>query len=421
MTRVTRLLAAGAVLAVLAGARASFADGAVPVGDRCAACHAELGDSTMDVATFYAVDVHARAGLSCADCHGGDPKSDDQDVAMSKKAGYRGAPGPLEVPDFCGRCHGDPGYMRRHNPDLPVDQLSLYRTSAHGKANAAGNRDVATCVSCHTTHTIRPPTESKSSVHPTQVAHTCGRCHADAALMAKYGLPADIVAKWEKSVHGVPMLEGRDLSVPTCNDCHGDHGALPPEAASVADVCGRCHAHNRELFDASPKRAIFEGLGEKGCVTCHHNHDVAKPSDAMLGLGKGAVCADCHDDDGSKPALAIRRMRAALDSLRDSVEGAHVVLAQAEQKGMYVTDVEFRWEDARQKLFQTRTALHRFDPDSLEAVAREGLKEAVAVRDDSRKALSAYAFRRRGFLVATGFITLLALSLWLKIRSMEIR
>jgi predicted CXXCH cytochrome family protein len=411
--------AAAAALAFGAGDPAARAEGLPPPDDRCAACHLELDDAAVDVGTFYAVDVHAREGLSCADCHGGDPHTDDEDAAMSPAAGFRGAPKPADVPRFCGRCHSDPAYMRRHNPALPVDQLALYRTSGHGRANAAGNPDVATCVSCHTAHTIRPPSEPKSTVHPTQVAHTCGRCHSDSTLMAKYRLPFDVVQKWEGSVHGVPMAEGRDLSVPTCNDCHGDHGALPPEATSVAGVCGHCHAHNRELFEASAKRAIFEELGEQGCVTCHGNHAVAKPSDALVGLDQGAVCADCHGNDGSKSSAAILHMRGALDSLRTAVDASHGLLVQAEQKGMYVTDVQFRWEEARQKLFEARTMLHRFDANALESVTRDGLERADAVRADSRKALEAYAFRRRGLLVATGFITLLALALWLRIRDIE--
>ena len=419
--RLASVLAGGATVLVLAGAPAGAAEGTAPPDDQCAACHLELADEAMDVATFFAVDVHARAGLSCTDCHGGDSHSDDEDVAMGKAAGFRGAPKPLDVPEFCGRCHADPGYMRRHNPALPVDQLSLYRTSGHGKANASGNADVATCVSCHTAHSIRPPSEPKSTVHPTQVAHTCGQCHSDATLMAKYHLPSDIVTKWEGSVHGVPMAEGRDLSVPTCNDCHGDHGALPPEASSVAGVCGRCHVHNRDLFDASAKRAIFEDLGDQGCVTCHSNHDIRKPTDAFIGLDDGAVCADCHGDDGSASSLAILRMRSDLDSLRAAVDSSRGLLTQAEQKGMYVTDVQFRWEAARQKLFEARTMIHRFDPDTLDAVAHDGLEQAGAVRVDARKALAAYAFRRRGLLVSTGLITLLAVALWLKIREIESR
>ncbi len=43
-------------------------------------------------AVLIKTDVHTANGLSCADCHGGDPANDDPGVAMSKAKGFVGKP-----------------------------------------------------------------------------------------------------------------------------------------------------------------------------------------------------------------------------------------------------------------------------------------------------------------------------------------
>ncbi|HMB71086.1 MAG TPA: cytochrome c3 family protein, partial [bacterium] len=384
----------------------------LPAGDACAECHLELDDEAVDVSLFFIADAHGRAGLSCADCHGGDRTMEDEDEAMSEDAGFVGAPGRLEIPDFCGRCHSDPDYMRGFDPNLPVDQLTLYRTSLHGQKNLEGDANVATCVDCHRAHDIRPPSEPRSSVHPQQIPTTCGRCHTDADLMKEYGIPTDQVAEYEKSVHGQSLLSGRDLSAPACNDCHGDHGALPPQVGSIFAVCGHCHVHNRELYSASAKRVAFEDLGEPGCVTCHGNHGIEHPTEEMLSLDDSALCSDCHSDDGSHASDAILGMRASLDTLRTALTEAEALLDRAEQKGMYVTNIRFELQDTRQALFRARTEVHRFDADTLAAMCAVGLATADTVKADSHAALEEFRFRRNGLAAASLIISIFALSLW---------
>ena len=51
-----------------------------------------------------------------------------------------------------------------------------------------------------------------------------------------------------------PMLSN------TCNGCHGNHAALPPETAAVSQVCRNCHANNATMFDGSPHKKAFEAL-----------------------------------------------------------------------------------------------------------------------------------------------------------------
>ena len=92
-------------------------------------------------------------------------------------------------------------------------------------------------------------------------------------------LPTSQFADYQKSVHYAALTKGNDLSAPTCNDCHGNHGAAPPGVGAVANVCGTCHAVFAQKFQTSVHKQIFD----KGCVECHSNHAVLKPSDEMLG------------------------------------------------------------------------------------------------------------------------------------------
>ena len=91
-------------------------------------------------------------------------------------------------------------------------------------------------------------------------------------------LPTNQFADYQKSVHYAALTKGNDLSAPTCNDCHGNHGAAPPGVGAVANVCGTCHAVFAQKFETSVHAQIFD----KGCVECHSNHAVLKPSDEML-------------------------------------------------------------------------------------------------------------------------------------------
>ncbi|MFH1278104.1 MAG: cytochrome c3 family protein [Candidatus Eisenbacteria bacterium] len=413
----------GAVLAAMATVSLPDVFAAEPAGvpeeDRCAACHKDLGSDVVDVDLFYGADIHARSGLGCAACHGGDPATDDPDEAMAASAGFLGAPAHGESPEFCGRCHQDPEYMRRFNPRLPVDQLTLYRTSRHGKLWSKGDRSAATCVSCHGVHDIRPASEPKSPIHPRNLSDTCGHCHSDAALMAPYGIPTDQVADYHESVHWEFIRDRGDLSAPTCNDCHGNHGALPPEVKSISGVCGQCHVQNRALFARGPKKAIFDDAGFPECETCHGNHAIRPLTDGAVGLGEGALCAQCHEDDGSPAAEAILRMSRALLDLSDTLAVSEAALHGAIQKGMYLTDAEFLWRDARQKLYESRTILHGFEPEPLVASTGEGLKLARQVNADALGAMKEYRYRRDGLLVATLIVSVLAVLLYLKIRTLE--
>jgi hypothetical protein len=283
----------------------------------CTACHTDsdyFEGEALQIAEEYRQDVHAEVGLSCHDCHGGNPGrsvADDPEAAMDDSFSlnpYRGMPERGDIPDFCGTCHSKPGYMRRFRPDARVDQVREYWTSQHGQLLAEGDTSVATCTSCHGVHGIRRTDDPESSVYPTQVADTCGTCHSDAERMRGYQLvdgrpiPVDQESRWRRSVHATAMFDRDDLSAPTCNDCHGNHGAAPPGLDSVTFVCGQCHGREATLFRESPKHTGFERhneylveAGEEGCAACH---EPPEPQVWLTGIRHFGECTSCHDNHG---------------------------------------------------------------------------------------------------------------------------
>jgi hypothetical protein len=70
--------------------------------DQCITCHQEI---EMLPEGFQKYDVHVQIGLSCAGCHGGDPTSDDEEIAMSEANGFIGVPDHETIPKLCGKCH----------------------------------------------------------------------------------------------------------------------------------------------------------------------------------------------------------------------------------------------------------------------------------------------------------------------------
>ncbi|HET8797022.1 MAG TPA: cytochrome b N-terminal domain-containing protein, partial [Thermoanaerobaculia bacterium] len=322
----------------------------------CTLCHEDIKG--------FAADVHAQVGLSCHDCHGGNPDPAlAGDIAAMDPAWaanpFRGKPERAAIPELCGRCHSSAAFMKRFNPAARVDQVAEYWTSRHGQLLRSGDTRVATCVDCHGVHGIRSRAQPDSPVHATHVAETCSHCHSDAKKMG--AIPVDQYARWRVSVHAKAMFDKGDLTAPTCNDCHGNHGATPPGVESVSFVCGQCHAREAELFRASKKHEQWLAHNElmagascgdchdgkragvklahfTECVSCHENHGVVRATVAMLGIVPDTPCAFCHEGTGP---LATRFAEPEKKAQNYAVLRARL-LDEAKAKGLD-GDARFDW------------------------------------------------------------------------------
>lgn len=392
-----------------------------PAQDQCTSCHQALDEPRLQQpALLAAEDIHHRQGITCAGCHGGDPTAEDPEVAMDPKKGFVGKIPAQKVPEVCGSCHSDAAFMLRYAPNIPTDQLAQYKTSKHGLALAKGDGRVATCASCHGAHGVLPASDARSPVYPSRIVETCARCHGDAALMKQYGISGTEIEEYKQSVHYRALTVKNDLSAPTCNDCHGSHGATPPGVSSVSNVCGTCHLTQREAFDLSPHKDAFEAMEQPACEACHSNHKVLPPQDQWIGVGEGQVCGSCHAA-GDAGAQAAQVLWQALTSTVARMERVHQRVEQAERRGMLMDEATVKLEEAHQALVLARNEVHTANPQRVTAKTDEAQTVLAKAEKDAEAAEAELRFRHNGLKVSLVVILLAVVALGLKIREIERR
>ncbi len=218
------------------------------VQETCESCHGQEGQLTADFIRLpdstrsYTTSVHSvltEDGLpraTCSDCHDAHALRAvvDEDVELP----------PGRTPEACGSCH--------------TEIQAAYAESIHGRALAMGLRDSPGCTDCHGEHDIQSPANPNSPTSQgNQSIDTCGPCHEDPELIAKYGLQAGVLSSYRDSYHGwATALKGGDAA--TCVDCHTAHEVQPTEDPrstvhedNVVETCGECHPGSSATFAQS--------------------------------------------------------------------------------------------------------------------------------------------------------------------------
>ena len=120
--------------------------------EMCGECHSILLNTWADGSAHGLAWQEGKDGPVCITCHSAhtiqDPKVGDT---------------RLQFPETCGECH--------------EEYSTTFRDSFHGQATDLGFETGAICSDCHTPHQNLPASESASSVHPANLAETCGNCH----------------------------------------------------------------------------------------------------------------------------------------------------------------------------------------------------------------------------------------------------
>lgn len=322
----------------------------------CIACHA-------DKRAAFVEGVHAERGIKCEDCHGGDPKA--MELPAAHVGGFIGSPGKVATVALCGNCHSNPNNMRQYG--LQTGQVAEFRTSRHGiLLLEKHNEDAPTCTSCHDAHKILRRDDARSTVFPTNIAHTCGKCHEDKALMAKYRLPTDQVSRFNASAHGVALMKDQNFAAPTCLGCHGSHSALPPAITEIASVCSRCHVRVGSLFESGPHGLAARSGKLSGCLGCHENHGTERvPADRLA-----ATCLKCHAVGTPGQRLGTEIQQAVTQASGD-LEAAERALAALARDGEQTGDLRFRYQNARTAYLQVSEVQHSLNLDQLEELTRK--------------------------------------------------
>jgi cytochrome b subunit of formate dehydrogenase len=189
----------------------------------------------------------------------------------------------------CGTCH-------------PEDQAT-YEQTVHGRGLIhSGLLVTAVCADCHGAHGIYYAADRRSTLHPSNVASTCAKCHQF------------IEERLAKSVHGRgggvgsaaehPAAGGKAKRNPTCTDCHQGHHLLQSDVAEfrlqLSNSCGNCHADLSSRYALSMHgqltRQGYEAAAN--CADCHGSHDILPVGDPNSQLAPGEnrlrTCQKCH-------------------------------------------------------------------------------------------------------------------------------
>ena len=448
----------------------------------CNVCHAEQAEQ-------FSRSVHLRAGFDCRQCHGGEEKyhitSEKLGTYMQDTSGstalirsrpyfdhgpaYRGKATRSEVSQRCGDCHSDVEAMNPYG--LRTDQLARYKTSGHGKGLYI-NKDekVAVCIDCHDTHEVLKTRDPASPVHPLHIPDTCGRCHNDQSLMARYGLSVKVVGDYKASIHGRKLLKDGDLAMPTCATCHGNHAAQPPGFDNIGHVCGQCHANTQKYFEQSA-HARFGDFSP--CVACH-GLDLGKrahliepvivsPEDVVESYGSmwedlvargksdeqideiigrqmleddqelsvrlGNLCVRCHSEEG-KHRFGFEQLDQGaiskgqkLDDLIRATELEYVkAVARTEQVGrgiLQVQDEAFNLSQARTHLISLAAIQHTLDEKQIADVAEKVLDVCRKVQSSLDQKERGLGWRYQALMPIWVFLSIFIVILWIKYKQLK--
>jgi predicted CXXCH cytochrome family protein len=277
---------------------------------------------------------------------------------------------------------------------------------------------VATCFDCHDGHRVLKVSDPASEVYPSNEPEMCARCHAHEALMAPYDIPTNQYALFQKSVHGVALLENQDLRAPTCSTCHGTHGAAPPGFQQVANVCGQCHTTTEDYYLQGAHRTGMTGEAAPRCVTCHGRYDVL-PATRDLFLGtEDRHCGSCHPP-GSEIAGQVEAMYQALKEADEAYEQAEETIVAATERRLIMAVQEELLQRANTPLIESRALQHTVSLVDIQEKAEESLVLSREAQASAEEALEELDTRRLGMIIAVVVILITIAALVLIKRELD--
>jgi cytochrome b subunit of formate dehydrogenase len=261
----------------------------------------------------------AIANTDCVACHGdkdfattgpdGKPKSLFVDLQQ-----YQGS---IHGKNRCTSCHTDIREVPHPDKFVPKPvacsnchriEAEIYLKSDHGQAVHKGIAEAASCKDCHgASHVLLNSRDPQSPVNRANLATTCGRCHGNTAEMQRFNLrQVNPIVSYETSVHGIAVLQKKEMNSAVCTDCHGSHDLHRSTNANsklywrtVPATCGKCHENVQRTYAMSVHgKAVAQGVRDAPvCTDCHGEHSIAAVNLASSRVSASNVpgtCAQCH-------------------------------------------------------------------------------------------------------------------------------
>ncbi len=181
---------------------------------RCAACHlANLSRvAAIEHVGEWQRSPHAKAGVGCHECHGGNPWANEPAEA------HRGVYGPshplslvnrLNVPNTCARCH---------------DRVArAYASTLHATLVSIDDGRAPLCTTCHGVMSARVPS-------PATLEARCAGCHPPGSARAAYP------ARMREALEALTKEQDRAASMQDAAERTTDAGARVALIASMMEV-----------------------------------------------------------------------------------------------------------------------------------------------------------------------------------------
>ena len=121
----------------------------------------------------------------------------------------------------------------------------------------------------------------------------------------------------------------------------------------------------------------------------------------------------------SEPYQIASRIKEKLDVFIKKIRHAESLLEQADREGVEVSEPKFMLTEANSTLIFVRNLTHSFSVAEIEDKIGDGEKVVAEVIKAGEAALREAKFRKTGLIIATCFIFLLSIALFLKIRQID--
>ena len=290
----------------------------------CGSCHAAEQRQHDESLHGKAISRGDQLAPRCVNCHGNheilavaDPRSPVQ---------------PARIPYLCGQCHSEGTPVQKQRQIHQSNIVSNYSESMHGDALMnKGLVVTATCVSCHTAHSILRHTDPKSSIARANIAATCSKCHAQIEAVHRKVIQGQL---WEKEAH----------ILPACVDCHEPHKARRVfyDQGMADRDCLRCH-ERRDIKASKDGRSLHVDSvtvarsihAKQACSQCHTGVTPSRmrPCETLM---QKVNCAACHAEIGTQFQ---KSTHGVLETARDGnapsckqCHGSHDVLGKRDPK-----------------------------------------------------------------------------------------
>ena len=281
------------------------------------ACHGEEAEVYEKSLHGYALERGNERAPRCTNCHGGH--------SILRSSDPRSTTHHLKLPDTCADCHGKAGLLTDQIVKLP-ESFRDYTESVHGQANLRGIGKAASCADCHEVHELRSSADPDSPIHPHNQSATCGKCHPDMQRLydmsihgraVKAGVPDSPTCT---DCHGEHLiLSPRDPSAAThanriadetCGKCHNDPIIIAKYSLREGVVDSYTDSYHGWATRRSDHRAAT-------CVSCHTAHEIlpaSEPASAISQENVVATCAQCHDRATPEFALSYSHETASIEA-----------------------------------------------------------------------------------------------------------